>query len=136
MSEYFAETALLPSGWGRHVRIAVDAAGTIASVETGAAADGAERMRGVAVPGMPNLHSHAFQRAMVGLAERTTSGADSFWTWREVMYRFVGRITPEDLSAIAAWAFVEMLKSGYHPEDVEKGEQTEQHPGAFLVPPC
>ncbi len=113
MSEYFAETALLPSGWGRHVRIAVDAAGAIASVDTGAAADQAERLRGVAVPGMPNLHSHAFQRAMVGLAERTTSGADSFWTWREVMYRFVKRIAPEDLSAIAAWAFVEMLKSGY-----------------------
>ena len=113
MSVYFADSALLPSGWGRDVRIGVDPAGEIASVEPGGGAAGAERLNGVVVPGMPNLHSHAFQRAMVGLAEHATSGADSFWTWREVMYRFVERITPADVAAIAAWLYVEMLKAGY-----------------------
>lgn len=66
-----------------------------------------------AVPGMPNLHSHAFQRAMAGLAERRGPGDDSFWTWREAMYRFAARIDPDDLQAIAAQLYVEMLKAGY-----------------------
>jgi formimidoylglutamate deiminase len=65
------------------------------------------------VAGMPNLHSHAFQRAMAGLAERQSEANDSFWTWRELMYRFAGRITPETQYAIAAQLFVEMLESGY-----------------------
>ena len=69
---------------------------------------------GIAVPGIPNLHSHAFQRAMAGLSEfRNGSSADSFWTWRDLMYRFVGKLTPDDLEAIAAQLYVEMLKSGY-----------------------
>ena len=66
-----------------------------------------------AVPGMPNLHSHAFQRAMAGLAERRANADDSFWTWREVMYAFAGRIGPDELRAIAAQVYVEMLKAGY-----------------------
>ena len=65
------------------------------------------------LPGIPNIHSHAFQRAMAGLAERQSERHDSFWTWRELMYRFAGRITPESLHAIAAQLFVEMLQSGY-----------------------
>lgn len=64
-------------------------------------------------PGIVNAHSHAFQRAMAGLAERQNDPADSFWTWREQMYRFAGRIEPDDLQAIAAQLYVEMLKSGY-----------------------
>lgn len=66
-----------------------------------------------ALPGMPNLHSHAFQRAMAGLAERRGPGDDSFWTWRETMYGFASRIGPDELRAIAAQLYVEMLKSGY-----------------------
>jgi formimidoylglutamate deiminase len=62
---------------------------------------------------MPNLHSHAFQRAMAGLAERVGPEDDSFWTWREVMYGFVGKLGPDDLEAIAAQLYVEMLKAGY-----------------------
>ncbi|MEO7936061.1 MAG: amidohydrolase family protein, partial [Dokdonella sp.] len=62
---------------------------------------------------MPNLHSHAFQRAMAGLAERRGDPADSFWTWREVMYAFAGKVGPDDLRAIATQLYVEMLKSGY-----------------------
>jgi formimidoylglutamate deiminase len=65
------------------------------------------------IPGMPNLHSHAFQRAMAGLTERQTNPTDSFWTWREWMYRFASKITPEQLHAIAAQAYVEMLEAGY-----------------------
>jgi formimidoylglutamate deiminase len=65
------------------------------------------------IAGMPNLHSHAFQRAMAGLTERQTNPSDSFWTWRELMYRFASRITPEQLYAIAAQLYVEMLEAGY-----------------------
>ncbi|HEX5354456.1 MAG TPA: formimidoylglutamate deiminase [Rhodanobacteraceae bacterium] len=66
-----------------------------------------------ALPGMPNLHSHAFQRAMAGLAERRGPGDDSFWTWRETMYAFASRIGPDELRAIAAQSYVEMVKAGY-----------------------
>ncbi len=66
-----------------------------------------------ALPGMPNLHSHAFQRAMAGLAERRGPGDDSFWTWRETMYGFASRIGPDALRAVAAQLYVEMLKAGY-----------------------
>jgi formimidoylglutamate deiminase len=68
----------------------------------------------VAVPGLSNVHSHAFQRALAGLAERRGSSAeDSFWTWREVMYAFLGRLTPDDVEAIASQLYVEMLLAGY-----------------------
>ncbi|WP_216637144.1 amidohydrolase family protein [Legionella micdadei] len=62
---------------------------------------------------MLNLHSHAFQRAMAGLAERATAEKESFWTWRETMYRFLEKLTPEDLQAIAAQVYIEMLKAGF-----------------------
>jgi formimidoylglutamate deiminase len=65
------------------------------------------------VPGIANLHSHAFQRAMAGMAERQTNPADSFWTWRETMYRFAERFTPEALHAVATQLYVEMLEAGY-----------------------
>jgi len=67
----------------------------------------------VALPGVPNVHSHAFQRAMAGLTENAGPGADSFWTWRNLMYRFVERLDPEDLEAISAFAFAEMLEAGF-----------------------
>lgn len=65
------------------------------------------------LPGMPNLHSHAFQRAMAGLAERRGPGEDSFWTWRETMYAFAEAIDPDDMKAIATQLYVEMVKAGY-----------------------
>src|SRR5690606_1510502 len=65
------------------------------------------------LPAIPNLHSHAFQRAMAGMAERRTNPADSFWTWRETMYRFAGRMTPDTMRAVAAQLYVEMLEAGY-----------------------
>ena len=117
MTHYHAEHALLPTGWARDVRIEVDARGDIASVTTAASPSGSERLTGPVLPGMANLHSHAFQRAMAGLAEvrRSEQGAadDDFWSWRELMYQFVARLTPEQATAIARFAYVEMLKSGY-----------------------
>ena len=91
--------------------VAVDAAGMIASVTVGAK-DG-QHIKGIAVPAVPNVHSHAHQRLMLGLAERAGPGADSFWTWREVMYGFALRLSPDDLQAVAAQLYVEMLKSGF-----------------------
>ncbi len=110
-SKLHLETALTPDGWQNDVLVTVDA-GQIVAVETAGASDG-ERVSGVAVPGLPNLHSHAFQRAMAGLTERRGGAVDSFWTWREEMYRFVGRLTPDDLEAIAAFAYMEMLEAGF-----------------------
>lgn len=110
-------SALLPGGWARNVRIEIDPGGNIAAVSAEGRAGTGERIEGAAIPGMPNLHSHAFQRAMAGLAETAGAsdgqGEDSFWTWREVMYRFVARLTPDDLLAIARQLYVEMLEAGF-----------------------
>jgi formimidoylglutamate deiminase len=110
-SRFHLELALTPEGWRRDVVIRIDH-GVISSVED---PDGgpAEHISGVVVPGLPNLHSHAFQRAMAGLTERRGGDADSFWTWREAMYRFVERLSPDDLEAIAAFAYMEMLEAGF-----------------------
>lgn len=113
MAEYFAKAALLPHGWAQNVRIAVDDKGWITAVESGASAGAVKTLDGPVLPGMSNLHSHAFQRAMAGLTERATGEKDSFWTWREIMYGFLRKITPEDQEAIAAQLYVEMLKNGY-----------------------
>lgn len=113
LKHYHAAAALLPGGWAHEVRLGVDAAGFIASVEAGVAADGAERLAGPAIPGMPNLHSHAFQRAMAGLTARGGPQGDSFWSWREQMYRFLERLTPEDVEVIATRLYVELLEAGY-----------------------
>jgi formimidoylglutamate deiminase len=113
MTHLFADTALLPTGWARDVLIEWDATGYLVRVEAGAAPGSAERAKGAVLPGMPNLHSHAFQRAMAGLTERSSAAEDSFWSWRDVMYRFVLRLSPEDLRAIAAQLYVEMLQAGY-----------------------
>ena len=113
----FAEHALLPEGWAGDVRIEIGPEGDITAVETDAAPGDAWRAAGPVIPGMPNLHSHAFQRAMAGLTEQTGAaegaGEDSFWTWRKLMYGFVGKLTPAEVEAIAAQLYVEMLKSGY-----------------------
>jgi formimidoylglutamate deiminase len=114
MREFWAAHALLPGGWATAVRIAVDAAGDIIAVEPGAAPGAARRLPGHVIPGVPNLHSHAFQRAMAGGAERRSpAGQDSFWTWRETMYRFVGLFQPEDAEAVAAQLYAECLEHGF-----------------------
>lgn len=112
--EFWAAHALLPGGWAAAVRIAVDAAGDIIAVEPGSSPGAARRLSGHVIPGVPNLHSHAFQRAMAGGAERRSpAGQDSFWTWRETMYRFVGRFSPEDAEAVAAQLYAECLEHGF-----------------------
>jgi len=110
--ELFFDHALLPTGWARDVRITV-AEGVISAVASGAAPAGAEHIPGIAVPGLANLHCHAFQRGMAALAERRGPGSDSFWTWREVMYRFLQRLSPDDVEAIATFAYMEMLETGF-----------------------
>lgn len=112
MSKLHFATALLPEGWRSNVRIGIES-GFITSVEPDTGPDGGARWFGAAVPGLPNLHSHSFQRGMAGLAERRGPGMDSFWTWREVMYRFLDRLTPDDIEAIATFAFIEMLEAGF-----------------------
>ncbi|MBC3300248.1 formimidoylglutamate deiminase [Pseudomonas sp. SWRI18] len=113
MSAFFAERALLPSGWANDVRLEVSAEGLLTKVEADASSDAAEWLRGPVLAGMPNLHSHAFQRAMAGLAEVAGNPNDSFWTWRDLMYRMVGQISPEQLQVIARQLYIEMLKAGY-----------------------
>ena len=110
-SFHFA-SALLPSGWTPDVRVTVRD-GLVHAVAAGEPAEPSDERHAIALPGVPNLHSHAFQRGMAGLAELRGPGRDSFWTWRETMYRFVDRITPQQLQAIAALAYLEMLESGF-----------------------
>lgn len=103
-----AASALLPDGWAKDVRIRIEA-GRIADVTAGVRGPG----HGVLLPAPVNLHSHTFQRAMAGLTEGRTAGQDSFWTWRTLMYRFLERLSPEDVQAIAAQAMVEMAEAGF-----------------------
>jgi formimidoylglutamate deiminase len=110
----FATDALLPTGWARNVLLQWDGAGRLTHVAADAAAPaGTPVAAGPLIPGMPNLHSHAFQRAFAGLTEYRAESQDSFWSWRNLMYRFAARITPESLEAIATWLYVEMLEAGY-----------------------
>jgi formimidoylglutamate deiminase len=108
--ELFFRHALLPKGWAGNVRITV-ADGMITAVSSGVAPAGEQY--GIALPGMPNLHSHSFQRAIAGLTESRGDTADSFWTWRDLMYRFALRMDPDDIETVATQAFVEMLEGGF-----------------------
>ena len=113
MPQLYVRDALLETGWERDVLLSIDGR-TLAAIEVGVApSPAAERLAGTAVPGVANVHSHAFQRAMAGLVERRGPEDDSFWTWREVMYRFLATMTPDDIEAVAAWAYVEMLEAGF-----------------------
>ena len=109
MTILHAATALLPGGWARDVRIRIEA-GRIVEVTSGVAAGALHRC---ILPAPVNLHSHMFQRAMAGLTEARRAGQDSFWTWRSLMYRFLDRLTPEDVEAIAAHVMMEMAEAGY-----------------------
>ena len=119
MATYRLQSAYLPQGWTRDARVTVSDHGLITAVHPGSSeqcnsgVEPIEHVAGVVVPGMPNAHSHAFQRAMAGNAEYRTGARDSFWTWRQAMYGLANRIGPEDLQAVAAQLFIEMLKSGY-----------------------
>jgi len=114
MTRIWAEQALLPSGWGRDVAVELDAAGRIASVAQGQEPGSKDYRSGILLPAPANAHSHAFQRAMAGLTEsRGPDPRDSFWTWRKLMYRFLDRLDPDQVQAIAALVQMEMLEAGY-----------------------
>ncbi len=113
MRNFHFPAALLPHGWARDVLVScVDGHITAVSADAGPPPD-ADHLDGVAIPGIPNLHSHAHQRAMAGLAERSGYGADSFWTWREAMFTTVQRLDPDDFEAVATQLYIEMLRAGY-----------------------
>ena len=113
MNALFARHALLPEGWRGDVLVEWDARGALTRVQPQAKAPIGVPRADYVVPGMVNLHSHAFQRALGGLTERAGDGPDSFWTWRDLMYRFAAHITPEQVEAIAAQLFSECLRHGY-----------------------
>lgn len=113
MPVYFTKRAFLPDGWANDVQITVNEQGNIQRIMTGSSNTDCQILSGPIVPGMPNLHSHAFQRMMSGLAEIAGHPQDSFWTWRDLMYRLVQRLTPEHVGVIARQLYIEMLKGGY-----------------------
>ena len=111
---FFAQDALLPTGWARNVLLRWNAAGQLTEVSADQVAPaGVAQAAGPLLPGMPNLHSHAFQRAFGGLTEFRGQAQDSFWSWRNLMYGFANRLSPESLEAIATWLYLEMLEAGY-----------------------
>jgi len=109
---FFAKQALTASGWAQDVIISV-LDGVIEHIETNQNSTGCELLHGPVLPGMVNLHSHAFQRAMAGLAEVCLDPKDSFWSWRDLMYGLVAKLNPEQVGHIATYLYVEMLKAGY-----------------------
>jgi formimidoylglutamate deiminase len=128
MAIYRMQSAYLSRGWTHDVLATVSAAGIITSIETSAGVSASEvggaepdlscaapieHVAGFVIPGMPNAHSHAFQRAMAGNAEFRSSARDSFWSWRQAMYGLANRIGPEALRIVATQLFVDMLKAGY-----------------------
>src|SRR4051795_11922776 len=112
MSTLHFASALLPSGWADDVQV-VMARGIITRVTAGVAPDAGDERHQLALPGMASLHSHAFQRGMAGLAELRGDSTDTFWTWRETMYRFALAMTPDDVAAVATLLYVEMLEQGF-----------------------
>jgi len=112
-SRYRFTAAWLADGWHRNVVISVDPEGEIVDISADDTVTTARLINGAAIPGMPNIHSHAFQRAMAGLVEQRSGNDDSFWTWRETMYEHASLMTPECLNAIAAQLYADMVKAGY-----------------------
>ncbi|WP_411906622.1 formimidoylglutamate deiminase [Rhizobium mayense] len=112
MTRLHARSALLGDGWHENVRLTLEG-GRIAEIATDVAPEAGDDRQDVLVPAMPNLHSHAFQRAMAGLAEVRGPANDSFWSWRTVMYKFALSMTPDHVEAVAAQLYIEMLEAGF-----------------------
>jgi len=113
MGKLFFERALLAEGWAKDVLIETGTEGSIGNIQASASPAGADHRGAIGLPGLANLHSHAFQRGMAGLAEVAGPTPDSFWTWRQVLYRFPERLAPEDVGAIASQLHVEMAEAGF-----------------------
>lgn len=113
MNTVFARKVLLSEGWADNVRLHIRD-GRIHDIKEGVAPEAKERQADIVVPGLCNAHSHAFQRALVGLTEqRSPDGEDNFWSWRVRMYELANRIDAQQLVAIATQAYSEMLQAGY-----------------------
>ena len=112
MTVIFANRALLATGWVQNTRLTLRD-GTISAIESGAEPQAGDQHVDTILPALANLHSHSFQRAMAGMTEYRKAGRDSFWTWRDLMYRFTAHLTPEQIEAIAALVFLEMQEAGY-----------------------
>jgi formiminoglutamate deiminase len=112
MTSLWFESALLPQGWATQVRLTA-AEGHIERVAVGVPAEVGDECHAIGVPGLPNVHSHAFQRGIAGLTERRGPADDSFWSWRELMYQFVERIDPDEFEALSALAYAQMLEGGF-----------------------
>jgi formiminoglutamate deiminase len=112
MTSLWFETALLPTGWAARVQLTVES-GIISALQPGVSPAVTDERGAIAVPGLGNIHSHGFQRGMAGLTEHRASGEDDFWSWRTLMYRFLDRLTPDDVQAITAQAYAEMLQGGF-----------------------
>ena len=112
MASLWFERAWIDDRWNSDVRLRI-ADGRIAAIETGVTAEAGDERHRAALPGLCNVHSHGFQRGMAGLSERRSRPDDNFWSWREIMYRFLDRLTPDDVAAITAQAYAEMLEGGF-----------------------
>lgn len=112
MSRLHFASALLPSGWANDVQVVITA-GVIAAVTAGVQPAAGDERHQIALPGLASLHSHAFQRGMAGLAELRGDSTDTFWTWRETMYRFALTMTPDDVTVVATLLYIEMLEQGF-----------------------
>lgn len=108
----FGEQVLTPEGWAENVRIVTDA-GCITSVAPNSKAETGDERHAIIIPGMANVHSHAFQRAMAGLTEMPGPGSDNFWSWRDLMYRFALSFSPDQIESVASQLYVEMLEAGF-----------------------
>ena len=109
---YFAKKAFVNQHWQHNVAIEVKD-GVISEINTGQEPSGAELLTGPVLPAIANLHSHAFQYLMAGMAEVNLNPNDSFWSWRDLMYRIVGKLNPDDIEVIATQLYIDMLKGGY-----------------------
>src|SRR6478752_2578293 len=112
MTRLHFASALLPSGWANDVQVVITA-GAIAEVTAGVAPAAGDERHEIALPGIASLHCHAFQRGMAGLAELRGDTTDTFWTWRETMYRIALQMTPDDVADVATLLYVEMLEQGF-----------------------
>ncbi|WP_050603849.1 formimidoylglutamate deiminase [Ruegeria sp. 6PALISEP08] len=112
MTTIFANRALLATGWAENLRLEIEG-GLIGRLTPSAMAQPGDTQVDTLLPALANLHSHAFQRAMAGMTEYRMAGRDSFWTWREMMYRFTAHLSPEQVQAIAALVYLEMQEAGY-----------------------
>lgn len=112
MTSIWARQALTDQGWQDNVRVTFDGTGSIKTVDPDQPSEGYKV--GILLPAPVNAHSHAFQRAMAGLTERRgPDPRDSFWTWRQLMFRFLDQLTPDHVEAITAFVQMEMLEAGY-----------------------